>query len=144
MLDPAIRKLLRDDRRYPWEAYVFVFEALNYAQNVLGFGVEAASEPLAPSLQEREEEEKGAGPCALPPVPGSKANVPPAPPPPAASPTAKTEVENQAQDPKDVTKKKVEEKVEKKVEKKDTPESPTPPPSPPPPPSRVPRLSGVR
>lgn len=58
MLDPAIRKLLHDDRRYPWEAYVFVFEALNYAQNVLGYGVETASEPLDPSLPAREEGEE--------------------------------------------------------------------------------------
>ncbi len=44
MLDPAIAKLLQEDRRYPLEAYIFVFEALDYAQNVLGMGSEAASE----------------------------------------------------------------------------------------------------
>ena len=38
MLDPAIAKLLEEDRRYPLEAYIFVFEALHYAQNVLGMG----------------------------------------------------------------------------------------------------------
>ena len=45
MLDPAIAKLLEEDRRYPLEAYIFVFEALHYAQNVLGLGSEVASEP---------------------------------------------------------------------------------------------------
>ena len=45
MLDPAIAKLLEEDRRYPLEAYVFVFEALHYAQNVLGMGTENVSEP---------------------------------------------------------------------------------------------------
>ena len=64
MLDPAIRKLLRDDRRYPWEAYVFLFESLNYAQNVLGLGVESASEPFDPPPHESEEEGEGPEPCA--------------------------------------------------------------------------------
>ena len=41
MLDPAIAELLEDDPRYPLEAYIFVFEALNYAQSVLGLGSEA-------------------------------------------------------------------------------------------------------
>ena len=44
MLDPAIAKLLQEDRRYPLEAYVFVFEGLQYAQDVLGMGSEVASE----------------------------------------------------------------------------------------------------
>lgn len=40
MLDPShpIAELLREDRRYKLEAYVFVFEALNYAHNTLGLG----------------------------------------------------------------------------------------------------------
>ena len=37
-----------EDRRYPLEAYIFVFEALNYAQNVLGMGSHCPSEPIAP------------------------------------------------------------------------------------------------
>jgi uncharacterized repeat protein (TIGR04138 family) len=45
MLDPAIANLLKEDRRYPLEAYIFVFEALHYAQNVLGMGNESVSEP---------------------------------------------------------------------------------------------------
>jgi uncharacterized repeat protein (TIGR04138 family) len=44
MLDPAIANLLKEDRRYPLEAYIFVFEALHYAQNELGMGNESASE----------------------------------------------------------------------------------------------------
>jgi uncharacterized repeat protein (TIGR04138 family) len=40
MIDPShpLAKLLREDPRYKLEAYVFVFEALNYAHNVLGLG----------------------------------------------------------------------------------------------------------
>ena len=47
MLDPsrAIAELLDKDRRYKYDAYVFVFEALSYAQSVLGMGAETASEP---------------------------------------------------------------------------------------------------
>jgi uncharacterized repeat protein (TIGR04138 family) len=40
-----IAKLLREDRRYTLEAYVFVFEALQYAQNVLGMGADGPTEP---------------------------------------------------------------------------------------------------
>lgn len=62
MLDPAhpIAKLLKEDRRYTFEAYVFVFEALHYAQNILQMGAEIPSEslpelPLPESLVEDEE-----------------------------------------------------------------------------------------
>jgi uncharacterized repeat protein (TIGR04138 family) len=58
MLDPAIIQLLADDRRYPLEAYVFVFEALHYAQNVLGMGAEGPSEPKL-SASEADEEPSG-------------------------------------------------------------------------------------
>jgi uncharacterized repeat protein (TIGR04138 family) len=53
MLDPAhsIAKLLREDRRYTLDAYVFIFEALQYAQNELGMGAEGPSEP-APEREE--------------------------------------------------------------------------------------------
>jgi uncharacterized repeat protein (TIGR04138 family) len=39
-IDPThpIAKLLKKDRRYKVDAYIFVFEALNYAQKVLGMG----------------------------------------------------------------------------------------------------------
>jgi uncharacterized repeat protein (TIGR04138 family) len=47
MLDPShpVAQLLRDDRRYKLEAYAFIFEALQYAQNVLKMGEESPSEP---------------------------------------------------------------------------------------------------
>jgi uncharacterized repeat protein (TIGR04138 family) len=57
MLDPAIAQLLREDRRYPLEAYIFVFEALHYAQNVLGMGTDAPSAPAC--CEEAEDEESG-------------------------------------------------------------------------------------
>ena len=62
MLDPsdAMAQLLREDRRYRFDAYVFVFEALSYAQNVLGMGVESPSEPL--DLPEEEPPEEPEGP----------------------------------------------------------------------------------
>jgi uncharacterized repeat protein (TIGR04138 family) len=56
MLDPShpIAQLLQEDRRYPLEAYVFVFEALQYAQNELNMGDESPTEP-APSVKEESE-----------------------------------------------------------------------------------------
>jgi uncharacterized repeat protein (TIGR04138 family) len=39
-----VEKLLREDRRYKLEAYAFVFEALNYAHEVLGLGVDKPSD----------------------------------------------------------------------------------------------------
>ena len=58
MLDPShpITQLLEEDRRYPLEAYVFIFEALNYAQNVLEMGAEGPSEPPEPSAKKTEEQ----------------------------------------------------------------------------------------
>jgi uncharacterized repeat protein (TIGR04138 family) len=46
MLDPAHpnAELLREDRRYKFDAYVFVFEALRYAQEVMGLGTDAPNE----------------------------------------------------------------------------------------------------
>jgi uncharacterized repeat protein (TIGR04138 family) len=40
MLDPKhpIALLLKEDRRYKFDAYVLVFEALNYAHKVMGLG----------------------------------------------------------------------------------------------------------
>ena len=38
-------ELLERDKRYRFEAYVFVFQALNFAQEVLGMGAERPSEP---------------------------------------------------------------------------------------------------
>jgi len=55
MIDPnhPIAKLLTDDRRYKIDAYVFVFEALHYAHNVLKMN----SEPPAEIETEAEEDE---------------------------------------------------------------------------------------
>lgn len=54
--DPLI-KLLRRDKRYSLEAYVFVFEALAFAQGKLGMGRDVASESIAPPKPVEEEEE---------------------------------------------------------------------------------------
>jgi uncharacterized repeat protein (TIGR04138 family) len=53
MIDPAhpLAKLLKKDRRYKVDAYIFVFEALNYAQKVLGMGGEQASEEEEPETR---------------------------------------------------------------------------------------------
>jgi uncharacterized repeat protein (TIGR04138 family) len=54
MLDPSIVELLKEDPRYPLEAYIFIFEALSFAQNELGMGSESESEP--PRVPAEEEE----------------------------------------------------------------------------------------
>ena len=56
MLDHVhrITKLLNRDRRYPIHAYVFVFEALKYAQKVLEMGVESPSERVGGRREEKE------------------------------------------------------------------------------------------
>jgi len=48
MIDPteAIAQLVTEDGRYAAEAYIFLLEALAYAQNVLGMGEESPTEPL--------------------------------------------------------------------------------------------------
>lgn len=53
MLDPAhpIAELLRHDRRYHFDAYVFVFEALRYAQEKMGLGAAADVDPDDPDEQ---------------------------------------------------------------------------------------------
>jgi len=55
----SILELLRHDRRYRFEAYVFVFEALSYAQNVLEMGAARESEPAPEPGRAAEGEEKG-------------------------------------------------------------------------------------
>jgi uncharacterized repeat protein (TIGR04138 family) len=52
-----IAKLLEEDPRYPFEAYVFLFEALQYAQNVLNMGADHAA---SPDLAAEEEEGESA------------------------------------------------------------------------------------
>lgn len=46
MLDPShpIAELLKEDPRYAFDAYVFVFEALSYAQNELEMGIDRSCE----------------------------------------------------------------------------------------------------
>jgi len=48
MSDPSqqIAEMLHRDRRYAFDAYVFVFEALRFAHEVLHLGTESPSEPL--------------------------------------------------------------------------------------------------
>ncbi|MBI2824104.1 MAG: hypothetical protein HYX69_05345 [Planctomycetia bacterium] len=50
----VLSELLRDDKRYTKSAYLFVFDALNYAHSNLGMGGEAAAEEGAdPETPER-------------------------------------------------------------------------------------------
>lgn len=51
--------LIREDRRYRLEAYLFVFEALHHAQTSLGLGRLSESEPPSQPLPDLEHEEKG-------------------------------------------------------------------------------------
>ena len=46
MIDPShpIAELLRKDRRYKFDAYVLVWEALKFAQETLGMGAERSTE----------------------------------------------------------------------------------------------------
>jgi len=48
MIDPShpLAELLQEDRRYAPDAYMFVYDALGYAQQVLGMGTEYPSEPI--------------------------------------------------------------------------------------------------
>ena len=54
--DPFLQ-LLRDDKRYRADAYLFLWEALNFAQEELKMGKDTPSEPLEGKAEE--EEEKG-------------------------------------------------------------------------------------
>lgn len=60
MLDPSqkINELIQRDPRYRFEAYAFVFEALSYAQNVLGYGAAGESEPVAEEFEHEDWEEE--------------------------------------------------------------------------------------
>src|SRR6266576_3880058 len=61
-IDPAhpLSKLLKRDKRYKFDAYVFVFEALNYAQEQLGLGREQPTEEEE-KLEQPEPKEKHSG-----------------------------------------------------------------------------------
>lgn len=60
MLDPnqQLALLLKEDRRYRLDAYLFVFEALSYAQDVMGMGTESPSEPTS-EIDEQDDETEG-------------------------------------------------------------------------------------
>ena len=45
--DKRFAKLLKKDKRYKVEAYIFVFESLDYAQNRLHLGEKRPNEPLS-------------------------------------------------------------------------------------------------
>ena len=59
MFDPSqpLAELLEEDKRYNFEAYVFVFEALRFAQDELDMGTESASEPSEIPVEEADEPE---------------------------------------------------------------------------------------
>ena len=59
MLDPnqQLAMLLKEDRRYRLDAYLFVFEALSYAQDVMGMGTESPSEPAVEVEVDEEDDE---------------------------------------------------------------------------------------
>jgi len=61
MLDPdhPIAKLLNEDRRYAFDAYVFVFEALRYAQDELGLGADVVSADVVSGEEADDESEPG-------------------------------------------------------------------------------------
>ncbi|MGQ9575693.1 MAG: Minf_1886 family protein [Thermoguttaceae bacterium] len=54
LIDPndPFFQLLREDRRYKADAYLLVWEALNFAQQVLKMGKESPSEPLQAGPEE--------------------------------------------------------------------------------------------
>jgi len=56
-----ISKLLRDDPRYKFDAYILVFEALAFAQDILGIGEEQPSEELPGDVPEPKKPRKKAG-----------------------------------------------------------------------------------
>jgi len=64
MIDPRhpIVQLVQRDKRYKLEAYLFVFEALNYAQSVMGMGSEEPSEKEVKSRRGRRKGESSGEP----------------------------------------------------------------------------------
>lgn len=64
MIDPShpLAKLLLEDKRYKLDAYIFVFEALNYAHSVMGLGKSEPSEgPAAKKRAKRAAEAREQG-----------------------------------------------------------------------------------
>lgn len=64
IIDPSdpFAQLLRCDRRYRADAYFFVWEALNFAQQELNMGAEAVSEPAEEDDDDDEEDEEAEKP----------------------------------------------------------------------------------
>ncbi|MBN2579046.1 MAG: hypothetical protein JXB10_08655 [Pirellulales bacterium] len=54
-----LARLIQEDRRYPLEAYVFLFEALQFAQQVLGMGADKPSDPPPEEPPEMDVESRG-------------------------------------------------------------------------------------
>lgn len=63
LYDPShpLAQLLQRDRRYKVDAYLFVLEALTYAQDTLGLGAEPSEEDLEPRSGEQEGTPSGRG-----------------------------------------------------------------------------------
>jgi uncharacterized repeat protein (TIGR04138 family) len=70
MLEADIINLLKEDRRYPLEGYIFVFEALHYAQTSLGMGesgpFESGKGESIPAAARRGESDRDEGEGAAP------------------------------------------------------------------------------
>ena len=56
MSDSSFFDLLKQDKRYKAEAYAFVLETLEHAQNVLKLGHTKVNEPLPPNLRDAAED----------------------------------------------------------------------------------------
>ena len=54
LVDPShpLFRLLEQDRRYTLDAYLFVLEALSYAQEAMGLGEEPPEDDLEPAASE--------------------------------------------------------------------------------------------
>ena len=59
-MNPLYIELLKRDKRYPPEAYAFVFETLDFVRSVLKLGQFKKVEPLPPELREKFHEENAA------------------------------------------------------------------------------------
>lgn len=64
MIQPGteMAQLLQKDRRYRFEAYLFIIDALEFAQTVLGLGADAESEPIAEGIELEDEDLEDSGP----------------------------------------------------------------------------------
>jgi uncharacterized repeat protein (TIGR04138 family) len=58
MPDAAMMRLLQEDQRFPLDGYIFVYQALAYAQNVLEMGADVASDSAALDAEEEEADDE--------------------------------------------------------------------------------------